>query len=265
MSKTYNFCNNCGKTGHAYHSCKSPITSIGIVAFKPSESGLQYLIIRRKDSLGYIDFIRGKYPLYNKDYIMNIINEMTNKEKHQLLNNSFDQNWSELWGDNIGIQYRGEERTSKDKFIQLNGGHIFHNNQLLTLKDLITESTTSWDVPEWGFPKGRRNYQEKDIDAAIREWEEETGYGRNDIKLVSNVLPYEEIFTGSNNKSYKHKYYIAIFNNNTMPINFQKSEVSAAQWTTFEKCNNIIRLYNLEKISILKKNNTVITNYRLYQ
>jgi len=76
MSKTYNFCNNCGKTGHAYHSCKSPITSIGIVAFKPSESGLQYLIIRRKDSLGYIDFIRGKYPLYNKDYIMNIINEL---------------------------------------------------------------------------------------------------------------------------------------------------------------------------------------------
>ena len=82
--------------------------------------------------------------------------------------------------------------------------------------------------------------KKKILDAAIREWEEETGYSRNDIKLVSNVLPYEEIFTGSNNKSYKHKYYIAIFNNNnTMPINFQKSEVSAAQWATLEECKNL--------------------------
>ena len=38
--------------------------------------------------------------------------------------------------------------------------------------------------PEWGFPKGRRNYQENDIDCATREWEEETGYSRNQIKMV---------------------------------------------------------------------------------
>ena len=65
--KNYNFCNNCGKSGHLYHQCKIPITSIGIIVFRPSSSGIQYLMIRRKDSLGYVDFMR-------EEDILSIIN-----------------------------------------------------------------------------------------------------------------------------------------------------------------------------------------------
>ena len=73
-----NFCNNCGRYGHQFHQCKNPITSIGIIVFtRNSFNELEYLMIRRKDSLGYVDFIRGKYPLFNKRYILNIMNEMT--------------------------------------------------------------------------------------------------------------------------------------------------------------------------------------------
>ncbi len=76
MSKQYNFCNNCGKNGHMFHHCKQPITSIGIIAFRYNKGVVEYLMIRRKDSLGFVDFMRGKYPLHNKNYLMNIINEM---------------------------------------------------------------------------------------------------------------------------------------------------------------------------------------------
>ena len=246
MSKNYNFCNNCGKSGHPYHLCKLPITSIGVVTFKPTSEGLKYLMIRRKNTLGFVDFMRGKFPLYNKDYIMNIIDEMTIEEKNSLITKDFEENWINLWGDSVGIQYRGEEKTS--------------------LEDLIKQSPTSWKEPEWGFPKGRRNYQEKDIEAAIREWEEETGYSREDIKLVSNIIPFEEIFTGSNNKSYKHKYYIALFNNDEQkPHLFQESEVSAVTWESLDICKNLIRPYNLEKKNILNRINKVINEYRLYQ
>ena len=71
---TYQFCNNCGKQGHLYVQCKKPIISSGIIAFRNNEnnSGYVYLMICRKDSLGYIDFLRGKYPLYNKDYILTL-------------------------------------------------------------------------------------------------------------------------------------------------------------------------------------------------
>ena len=41
---------------------------------------------------------------------------------------------------------------------------------------------------EWGFPKGRRNFQEKDIVCGIREFEEETGYNINDILDIKYIM-----------------------------------------------------------------------------
>ena len=31
--KTYKYCNNCGKQGHTFYSCKKPIISLGVIAF----------------------------------------------------------------------------------------------------------------------------------------------------------------------------------------------------------------------------------------
>ena len=79
------FCNNCGKNGHTFGNCKRPITSMGVICFRNKGDNLEYLCICRKDSLGYIDFLRGKYPLYDKDYILTLSNEMTTREKENLL------------------------------------------------------------------------------------------------------------------------------------------------------------------------------------
>ena len=75
----------------------------------------QFLMICRKDSLGYVDFIRGKYPVYNTKYIQNIIDEMTNEEKHKIMTLTFDELWNDLWGGFNGNNYRNEERKSKEK------------------------------------------------------------------------------------------------------------------------------------------------------
>ena len=261
--KEYNFCNNCGKHGHLFHQCKNPITSIGIIIFN-NDDELKYLMIRRKDSLGYVDFMRGKYPLYNKCYLLNIINEMTINEKHNLLTKTFDELWQELWGDHIGVQYRGEEKNSKEKFNLLKNG-INIQNKLYTLEELINESETNWEEPEWGFPKGRRNYQEKDLSCALREFEEETGCNKNSLKLVYNILPIEELFTGSNYKSYKHKYYIAYMNGENESFNnFQKSEVSKIKWVLYKDCLKYIRPYNLEKIDTLERVNNILNSYHFF-
>ena len=53
-----NICNNCGKQGHLFHQCKIPITSYGIILCRSSIYGILFLMIRRKDSFGYIDFLR---------------------------------------------------------------------------------------------------------------------------------------------------------------------------------------------------------------
>ena len=66
MSKNFTFCNNCGKNGHVFHQCKYPITSIGIIAVRKNrDNQYEYLMIRRKDTLGYVDFMRGKYCVNN--------------------------------------------------------------------------------------------------------------------------------------------------------------------------------------------------------
>ena len=114
MLRSFNFCNNCGGNGHVFHQCKKPITSIGIIVYKHDDvtNDILYLLIRRKDTLGFVDFMRGKYNIHDKKYIQNIVNVMTNEEKRRILKFDFDVLWRQLWGENVGIQYRGEEKTS---------------------------------------------------------------------------------------------------------------------------------------------------------
>jgi 8-oxo-dGTP pyrophosphatase MutT (NUDIX family) len=131
--------------------------------------------------------------------------------------------------------------------------------------DIIENSNTKWLETEWEFPKGRRNYQEKDFDCAIREFEEETGYSRNEIKIIENLMPLEEIFIGSNHKSYKHKYYLAYMDKTVDVLyNYQKSEVSKLEWKTIDECLESIRSYNLDKKTLIININKILQEYRLY-
>jgi len=263
---TYQFCNNCGKQGHLYNQCKNPIISSGIVAFRKNidTKTLEYLMICRKDSLGYIDFLRGKYPLYNKDYILTLINEMTLKEKENLLNIEFSELWRVLWGDFVGLQYRGEEKSAKDKFLQIKRGIKICDTEGYNLESLVTESDTSWDTPEWGFPKGRRNYQENDLTCGLREFEEETGYDKQSVSIIKNLLPFEETFVGSNLKSYKHIYFLGYIESNTDILeSYQKSEVSQMKWLSLDECKQYIRNYNIEKIDMICKINSLLEKYKL--
>jgi 8-oxo-dGTP pyrophosphatase MutT (NUDIX family) len=133
------------------------------------------------------------------------------------------------------------------------------------LSDLITNSKTNWNETEWEFPKGRRNFQEKDLDCAIREFEEETGFSQRDIIIIDNLLPFEEMYIGSNHKCYKHKYFLAYMNNDKDSLqNFQKTEVSKLEWKNIDECLNSIRPYNLEKKTLISNINKVLQEYRIY-
>lgn len=249
------FCNNCGKIGHVFNQCKMPITSIGIIVFRYNNDKIEYLMIRRKETLGFIDFMRGKYSLQNKKYIISMIEHMTISEKKNLLEENFDKLWSDIWCDETSSsQYKSEETYSKDKFYSLRNG-VNIKDDFFTIDDLVKNANnTNFHEPEWGFPKGRRNTFEKDYDCAIREFCEESGFEKNKIYNLQNIMPVYEIFTGSNFKSYKHKYFIMYMKyEDTLNMeNFQKSEVSKMEWFTLEDCIKHIRPYNLEKIKIIK-------------
>ena len=262
MSKN-NLCNNCGKQGHQFHQCKLPIISYGIILFRSSEKGIQYLMLRRKDTFGYIDFIRGKYVQNNLEHLQIIFNEMSISERDTIKNNNFETLWKTMWGPQE-YSYKGEEFTSQKKFEALKQG-ILIGSEMVDINRFIDNATTSWKETEWEFPKGRRNYQEKDLDCALREFEEETGISKKDIKIVENLIPFEEIFLGSNHKSYKHKYFLAYTENSSNELDmYQKTEVSKLDWKTLEECLESIRPYSLEKKQLIININKVLQEYRLY-
>ena len=268
----HSLCNNCGKQGHSFHQCKLPITSYGIILCRPSNKGVQFLMIRRKDSFGYIDFIRGKYSPYNIEQLQHTINEMSVNEKKQIINEPFNKLWAMMWGNTSSDnQFRSEESISVKKFELITNG-VYINNVKYTLRDLVEKSDTAWTETEWEFPKGRRNPQERDLDCGLREFEEETGYSQDSIAIIENILPFEEIFIGSNHKSYKHKYFLAYMSeyknqekDDMINLqNYQKSEVSKLEWKTFDECLKSIRPYNLEKKKIITNINNLLQQYKLY-
>ena len=233
--------------------------SNGIIAFRnnPNTGRVEYLMIRRKESLGYIDFMRGKYSVHDRNYIVNMIKQMTVHEKKGLLTGDFDTLWKNIWGTSkLQPKYRMEEGISRDKFQQLRDG-ILQRTGFFTLEMLIEETRhdSLWLEPEWGFPKGRRNGGENDYDCAVREFCEETGYTHRALHMIQNIVPYEEIFTGSNYISYKHRYFVSLMNYpDTLETgNFQKSEVSRMDWMTVEHCLERMRPYNLERIRIIQQ------------
>ena len=120
--------------------------------------------------------------------IRNLFDEMTITEKTYLLNNTFQDIWNNLWGDFSGVQYANEEKISNNKFNSIKEGVYLYDNTYYNLKSLIHNSKTSWMEPEWGFPKGRRNYLENDLDCAIREFTEETGLLNKCFKIIKNIV-----------------------------------------------------------------------------
>ena len=65
------YCNNCGKIGHLYNQCKTPITSSGLISYRINPNNkIEILMIRRRHTLGFIDFMRGKYTIQDKPAVV---------------------------------------------------------------------------------------------------------------------------------------------------------------------------------------------------
>lgn len=249
------YCNNCGIKGHVFRDCKSPILSCGVLLCKKEENNYKVLMINRKDSLCYIDFLRGKYNLFDLGYIHILIEKITIREKEKLLKMEFDNLWIELW--NIkelteDIISKNDYKEGKKKYLSLKTG-FFRMKQYFKLSEIIDKSNTNYLETEWEFPKGRRNRLEKNKDCAIREVKEETNYNINDYNIINNILPLSEEFSGENKVRYKYLYYIGIVTNIEKDCiidkenKLQLQEISNLKWFTKDEALMKIRDYHLSR------------------
>ncbi len=253
-------CINCNKIGHTFKQCHQPISSYGIIAFKLINKSFFFLMICRKDTFHYVEFMRGRYDLEDKNYINSLLDGFTNNERDIITKYDFDYLWTKLWMSKNQERYNREYYDSKNKF------NILMNEKYLI--NYFVKYDVTWLEPEWGFPKGRRNLGEDDLECAKREFEEETGLINDQYQLIDTTSFIKEIFIGTNNLKYKHVYYIA-FCNSDVNVNLDKSnldqisEVSNIEWVEYNECLNRIRPYNIEKINVLKTVYNKIINLNL--
>ena len=244
-------CSNCQKKGHYQKHCKEPIQSFGIIAVKVGNPN-RFLLIRRRNSIGYETFLRGRYQ--NERHLQLLIDRMTTNERHRIANRSFDELWKDLCVVKSSKFYKYGKAKAKEKF------------EKLDIESLFKSSISQWEEPAWGIPKGRRYPNESEVQCAVREFKEETGLMKKHFKVLL-TKPFVESYTGTNDVEYRQVYFIALVSKQAPepavdPDNHhQAAEVGAIGWYTYEEAIAMFKPYNVEKKEVLRKVNDFLSNY----
>ena len=250
------YCNNCGAKGHLFRSCNDPVLSCGIILIESDSLPVnpdrtRVLMIRRKDSMSFAEFMRGKYDPTNTEYVSRLIGNMTLAEQKLIAEDTFENTWKTLWGED---HLSGDYGPSQTKFNQLNR------------KEFVQNNPSVYEEPEWGFPKGRRIRGESDVDCAIREFGEETNISRDSYVVLKNIK-LEETFEGLNGIAYRHVYFVALLkspdliNLNQRFTPMQRREISAIAWKSFIECDQHVRPHHVQRKAMIGELRSVIDTF----
>ena len=291
QTKATPICSNCGGSGHTFRICVEPDSSYGVLVFRwisrndtwsqPIEfckdnntnTGIQNIIpqvlmIQRKDSLGFMDIMRGKYKVNEPDYIKKQLHGMTLKEREKLLTYEFEDIWKELWGSDTesSHRYAYDHTMSKQKLAELKAGVKLPSGETYTLADLLRQEPAVYQTPEWGFPKGRRDPYETDTQCAFRELFEESSITEDELFKAVNISPLIEQFYGSNNVHYRHSYYLAEYvGQRSISFNSLNAEmtreVGNLAWKTLDEAYELLRPENVEKRGIILQLSILLRNF----
>lgn len=237
-------------------SKKKYITSFGVILFTIQDGEILYQMCKPRDSVTYVSFMRG---LYTKRQLNFFLSLMTNEELNRLKKYSFDELWDDLWHNRHCRIKTSEYGKAKRRFTE----------NIASTIAMISDMTLKYcNDHMWGFPKGKKTSdRESNLDAAIREFEEETHINPDNIKIVSYV-PLIETYYGSNGKLYKTLYYTAqcdkILNHEYEYTNTSirdkreivSDEVSEIKWMNIEDCIKILssRPYRQRMLNMLNEN-----------
>ncbi len=231
------------------------ITSYGIALVKKNKTSIlthnninqdlnnyEILMIKKRLSYAYIAFVKGIYNKNNEIELIKLFNNMTVDEKFCIMSLNFNIIW---YKSTLSLPYQNKF-VSKDvhKFekckIKFEKNFLQDNGKRLL--NIIKKSKSSKKI--WEIPKGTTNKNESNINAAIREFYEETNIKKNKYKILYNINPITYIFT-DDNITYKYVYYIAILLDNKYQVSLD-----------FKSTGNImeiteLRFFNINELKLI--------------
>jgi 8-oxo-dGTP pyrophosphatase MutT (NUDIX family) len=248
-----------------------------------------FLMVSRKFSLGFVEFVRGRYDIADTKGIINLFEQMTLDEITLIRKNEYDdilyyflnrnnENKEVVLNKIYEGKYSLEYCESKIKFNMLKNYQDHpENNIVLGLSFYTKNVKPKWTKPEWGFPKGRREKKtEENLACACREFEEETGYKKTEYTILNKIEPIEEVMTGTNGVIYKHVYYLALdlvncptssnhINFTNQELKYDKCEIGDIMWLTYDEAMSHIRPYHDEKKKILTRIYLFVINSLIHE
>lgn len=254
----------------------APITSDGcIYRYIDPINGLEpeYLLIKRDDSVSYIDLVRGNY---RESQLFFMIQELPLNARDRLL--TYADDYDTLWVDlHMKVANGDTYEFGKEAFIKI----APHFKELFELIPSVDPD----GIFLWGFPKGRPQWSdnsdssliynldetskpsrtiipESPFECALREFYEET----NGISLQNQTLlfsePIIERFLGSNSKNYQTDYFVfqtnikhelKQFETKDTPIRkISTDEVSEIKWVKLSELSQYLRSERLELVNYIE-------------
>ncbi|AZL89337.1 diphosphoinositol polyphosphate phosphohydrolase [Megavirus baoshan] len=234
-----------------------------------------FMMVSRKFSLGFIEFIRGKYNVSDVNAIINLFEQMYEDEIKYIRKNQYDNILYYFLNRNSESKeivlnriyegkYSNEYCEAKIKFnILSDPSYEKHNDVPFDLNFYTKNIKPKWKKPEWGFPKGRRDKRnEENLTCACREFEEETGYKKNEYIILNKIEPIEEKLVGTNGVNYRHIYYLSLNNSSKCQLtDYDSYEIGDIKWFTYDEAISQIRPYHIEKKKILTRVYLFIMSY----
>jgi len=202
--------------------------SYGIILY--NKISKKYVIVKRKDSLCFLNIICGSYKT-NEHF--KILLKKINHEELEILKDI-----------NNELEYKNLFYQLGYKYYDIKQYYKFKINKIY-LEDIPISIN---DKRDWNFSKGKKNNKyECEINTAFREFYEETGLNLlncNDLELTN--LNYYCITFNLLNKYYISKFYICIVENEYHIFDNDKIEVSEVQWVNFDELKILLNIDNDE-------------------
>lgn len=201
-------CNVSPKRSHSPKIENVSVVSYGVACVRrnPDTSRYELLVIKKRYTYQFIEFVRGMYDPHKTRDIEFMFEGMTIGEKSMIQTRNFDAIWHYC---------NGEPTRSCEKSLYVRSARKFN---LLVSRGILLELMTGTTNASllWEIPKGRANKRETALRSAMREFEEETGLPKDAYRLLIDEGTIEYSFIDCGVK-YKYVFYIALIKGGVEP------------------------------------------------